>query len=26
VNNTGYYDYQSYNRYSNVGLLLNSLV
>ncbi|MDR2771543.1 MAG: hypothetical protein LBB57_05860 [Clostridiales Family XIII bacterium] len=26
VNNTGYYDYQSYNRYSNVGLLLNALV
>jgi hypothetical protein len=26
VNNTGYYDYQSYNRYSNVGLLLNSLI
>jgi hypothetical protein len=26
VNNTGYYDYQSYNRYSNVGLLLNSMI
>jgi hypothetical protein len=26
VNNTGYYDYQSYNRYSNVGMLLNYLV
>ncbi|MDR1572846.1 MAG: hypothetical protein LBS24_00875 [Clostridiales Family XIII bacterium] len=26
VNNTGYYDYQSYNRYSNIGLLLNYLV
>ncbi|MDR2089814.1 MAG: hypothetical protein LBP73_10750 [Clostridiales Family XIII bacterium] len=26
VNNTGYYDSQSYNRYSNVGLLLNSLI
>ncbi|MDR2354614.1 MAG: hypothetical protein LBE16_00300 [Clostridiales Family XIII bacterium] len=26
MNNTGYYDYQSYNRYSNVGLLMNTLV
>jgi hypothetical protein len=26
VNNTGYRDNQSYNRYSNVGLLLNSLI
>ena len=23
VNNTGYFSYQSYNQYSNIGLLLN---
>ncbi|MDR2131735.1 MAG: hypothetical protein LBP30_00100 [Clostridiales Family XIII bacterium] len=26
VNNTGYFGNQSYNRYSNVGLLMNSLI